>query len=268
MMKHPADRAARNLASIRKNRPLIHSITNLVAMNYTANALLAMGAAPIMAHDRNEVAEIVSTAAALVLNLGTLSEAWLDSMLTAGQKASQCGIPIILDPVGAGASALRTAAALRILRRTDVSVIRGNASEILSLSDDPGRSRGVDTAHAVEDAAEAALKIATGLNATLAVTGSVDMVTDGKRVVRIHNGHPMMTYVTGLGCAASATIAAFAAVDRDPFSAAVGALAYVGICGEIAAHSASAPGSFAVQFLDALFAMTPETLKNRCHIET
>jgi hydroxyethylthiazole kinase len=237
-------------------------------MNYTANALLAMGAAPIMAHDRNEVAEIVTTAAALVLNIGTFSEAWLDSMLTAGQKASQCGIPIILDPVGAGASALRTAAALRILKRTDVSVIRGNASEILSLSEDPGRSRGVDTAHAVEDAAEAALKIAADLNATLAVTGSVDLVTDGKRVVRIHNGHPMMTYVTGLGCTASATIAAFAAVDGVPFSAAVGALAYVGICGEIAAQSASSPGSFAVQFLDALFGMTPETLKHRCRIET
>jgi hydroxyethylthiazole kinase len=268
MMKNPADSAARNLASIRKTKPLIHSITNLVAMNFTANALLAMGAAPVMAHARKEVTEMVAMSGALVLNIGTFSEAWLDSMLAAGRSASQCGIPVILDPVGAGATALRTSVALKILEQTGVSVVRGNASEVLALDGSHRRTRGVDTAHSVDDAAAASLKIAGALNTTLAVTGPVDLVTDGKRVVRVRNGHPLMAYVTGLGCAASAAIAAFASVDKDPVSAAAGALAYVGLCGEIAARTASAPGSFAVQILDAFYSVTPDRLKTQSHIET
>jgi hydroxyethylthiazole kinase len=267
-MKNWAESAARDLAAVREKKPLVHCITNLVSMNYTANALLAMGAAPVMAHARNEVEEMVSRADALVLNIGTLTESWLESMIAAGHAAAGLGLPVILDPVGSGATALRTTAAKRILSRIDVRVVRGNASEILALSETQGATRGVDAVHSVADAFDTAFKIAAGLQTTLAVTGPMDMVTDGRRIVRVHNGHPLMAYVTGIGCAVTAAVAAFSTVDTDPLSAAVAALAFVGLCGEVAARTAAAPGNFAVEVLDALYTVTPEMLATHCKIET
>jgi hydroxyethylthiazole kinase len=267
-MKNWAENATRDLAAVREKKPLVHCITNLVTMNTTANALLAMGAAPVMAHDRKEVEEMVSMADALVLNIGTLSESWLDSMIAAGRRAAQLGRPVILDPVGSGATALRTSAARHILTEMDVRVVRGNASEIIALHQSKSGTRGVDAVHSVEDAFDKALKMAPALNTTLAVTGPVDLVTDGRRAVRVRNGHPLMAYVTGIGCMATAAVAAFATVDDDPLSAAASALAFIGLCGEIAAQAAASPGKFAVEILDALYTVTPDNLATGCKIES
>ncbi len=263
-MENLPAQAARNLAEIRKQKPLVHNITNLVVMNYTANALLAMGASPVMAHAISEVEEMVSFAGALVLNIGTLTEDWVESMLTAGKKATALGTPIILDPVGSGATSLRTVSAKKILSQVGVGVLRGNASEILSLRHADSRTKGVDSIHGVEDAAQAAETLAVELATTLAITGPVDLVTDGERTVRIANGHPLMASVTGTGCTATATIGAFLAVDPDPLSAAATALAYFGVAGEVAAETAAAPGSFMIKLLDALYTITPEDLQHCC----
>jgi hydroxyethylthiazole kinase len=267
-MNSPAEKAAANLAAVRENKPLIHNITNFVVMNYTANALLAMGASPVMAHAQKEVEEMVSFAGALVLNIGTLTEAWVAAMITAARKASTQKIPIILDPVGSGATSLRTHSAKKIIDAARMSVIRGNASEILSLQHADSQTKGVDSMHTVDDAAETAKILARELNTTLAITGPIDLVTDGRQVLRISNGHPMMGFVTGTGCTATAAIGAFLAVDDSPLSAAATALAYFGLAGEMAGKKAAAPGSFMIQMLDALYLMTPEQLKDGCKIET
>jgi len=261
-----SEKAAENLVALREQKPLIHNITNYVVMNYTANALLAMGASPVMAHAQNEVEDMVAFAGALVLNIGTLTDDWISSMIKAGKKASELGTPIILDPVGSGATPLRTNSAKNIISQTNIKVIRGNASEILSLRDENSKTKGVDSIHSVDEAAEAARNLADELHTTLAITGPVDLITDGTRVLRVSNGHPLMGYVTGTGCTATATIGAFLAVDNDPLSATATALAFYGLAGEIAAETASAPGSFMIQLLDALYTITPEKLREGCRI--
>jgi hydroxyethylthiazole kinase len=259
-------KAAQNLESVRNQKPLIHNITNYVVMNTTANALLSMGASPVMAHAVNEVEEMVGLAGALVINIGTLSDSWVAAMLAAGRRASQREIPVILDPVGAGATELRTSTAKKILAEVDVKVIRGNASEILALRHDDSQTKGVDAVHSVEDAAATAKLLADELGITLAITGSVDLVTDGQRVIRIENGHPMMGCVTGSGCTATAIAGAFMAVDSDPVNSAAAALAYFGLAGELAAEQAQVPGSYMVALLDALYSITPDQLQSQAKI--
>ena len=266
-MTNLSDQAAQNLAAVRENKPLIHNITNYVVMNYTANALLAMGASPVMAHAQNEVEDMVSFAGALVINIGTLEDEWIASMMMAGKKASELNTPIILDPVGSGATALRTNAAKSIIDETRLSVIRGNASEILSLRHEDSKTKGVDSIHSVDEAAQTATVLARELETALAITGPVDLVTDGERILRVSNGHPLMGYVTGTGCTATTVIGAFLAVDEDPVSATATALAFFGLAGEVAGQKAEAPGSFMIALLDALYTITPEELAAGCKIE-
>jgi hydroxyethylthiazole kinase len=266
-METLSEKAAENLVLLREKKPLIHNITNYVVMNYTANALLAMGASPVMAHAQNEVEDMVSFAGALVLNIGTLTDDWIASMVKAGLKASALGTPIILDPVGSGATPLRTNSARQIIDQSKISVIRGNASEILSLRHADSKTKGVDSVHTVDEAAETAKILAGELQTTLAITGPVDLITDGQRVVRVSNGHPLMAYVTGTGCTATTAIGAFLAVDNDPVSATATALAFFGLAGEVAGQAASAPGSFMIQLLDALYTLTPDELRAGCKIE-
>ena len=261
-----ARKTAENLRIIRKNRPLIHNITNFVVMNYTANVLLASGASPVMAHAENEVEEMVAFAGALVLNIGTLTDVWVTAMLRAGRKATELGTPIILDPVGSGATVLRTRAAKQILADTKVSVVRGNASEILSLAEQGVPGKGVDTIHSVHEAASVAGQLAREMGTTLAITGPTDLVTNGQRIVTIDGGHALMPYVTGTGCSATAIIGAFLAVDPDPVSAAATGLAFFGIAGETAGATASGPGTFMIHLLDALYTLTPEEVEQRCRI--
>ncbi len=261
-----AAQAAKNLRIIRENRPLVHNITNFVVMNFTANILLAAGASPVMAHAENEVEEMTSFARALVLNIGTLTDDWVEAMLKAGKKASIIGIPITLDPVGAGATALRTRAANRILAETAVSVVRGNASEILALAGGSAKNRGVDSADSVEAVSDQAVRLAAELKTPVAITGAEDFITDGRRILRVSNGHPLMTSVTGTGCGATAIIGAFAAIDPDPLSAAATALACYGLAAEQAAYGSSGPGTFMIRFLDALYNLTPEVVESGCRI--
>jgi len=257
-----AKKAAENLRSVRKRRPLVHNITNYVVMNYTANALLACGASPVMAHAAEEVEEMVSLAGALVLNIGTLSPPWIEAMLKAGRRANALHIPVILDPVGAGATRLRTDSARRLIEGISIQVIRGNASEILSLTvDRPGSgTKGVDSIHTVDQVQETANILAMELKTTLAITGAVDLITNGERFCRVMNGHEMMSVVTGTGCTATVMIGAFLAVCPNPLEAATTGLSYFGLAGEKAAAKASGPGSFQIALLDALYGMKEEEL--------
>jgi len=263
-----SEKAGKNLKLLRERKSLIHNITNLVVMNYTANALLACGASPVMAHAPEEVEEMVSLAGALVLNIGTLTPYWIDSMLKAGKKANKKNIPVILDPVGSGATSLRTSSARRLIDELDISVIRGNASEVLSLAGEGSRTKGVDSIHSVEEAGEAAVILAKELNTVLAITGKIDLVTDGKTVYRIYNGHEMMGMVTGTGCAATVIMAAFLAVDDITLEAAATGLAYFGLAGEMAAEQAKTPGSYQIALLDALYSIDSDCLKKGAKIKS
>lgn len=266
--KNLAQKAGDNLKNLREKKPLIHNITNFVVMNYTANALLACGASPVMAHAQEEVEDMVSFAGALVLNIGTLTPYWIDSMVKAGKKANELNIPIILDPVGSGATKLRTDSAKHLIDELTVSVVRGNASEVLSLAHEGSQTKGVDSIHSVDDAAGAALILAKELNTTLAITGEVDLITDGERVYRVSNGHSLMGYVTGTGCTATVVIGAFLAVDSDPAEATTTALSYFGLAGEKAATNAQAPGSFMIGLLDALYKIDQKQMEEGAKIRT
>jgi hydroxyethylthiazole kinase len=258
--------AGASLASLRERRPLVHQITNYVVMNETANATLALGALPVMAHAREEVVEMVGLASALVLNIGTLSPPWIDAMLAAGWAANARGIPVVLDPVGVGATTYRTGAAKRILDEVDVTVLRGNAGEVATLVGVRAEVRGVESVDAGADVAELAREAARSLGVVAAVTGAVDNVSDGERSAVIANGDPMLARITGTGCMSSAVTGCFLAVSESPFDAAVEALVAFGVAGEDAAHDAKGPGSFHVNLYDALAALDPATLDARARV--
>jgi len=253
------------LRAVRERKPLVHQITNYVVMNETANATLALGALPVMAHAREEVAEMVRLAGALVLNIGTLSPHWVEAMLIAGAAANEAGVPVVLDPVGVGATAYRTETAKRILDQIDVSVLRGNAGEVATLVGVEAEVRGVESIAAGDDAASIARAAATTLGVIASVTGPVDHVSDGERVAAIANGHPLLAAVTGTGCMSSAITGCFLAV-AEPFDAAVAALVAFGVAGEDAAREAKGPGSFHVGLYDALAALDPQSLDGRARV--
>jgi hydroxyethylthiazole kinase len=252
---------------IRAESPLVHNITNYVVMNSTANALLALGASPVMAHAVEEVEEMVGLASALVLNIGTLSKPWIEAMLLAGRAAKRKGIPVVLDPVGCGATRMRTETALRILKEAQPAILRGNGSEIRALFHSEWATKGVDSRHSAEDALEAAQGLSIRFGCSVSVSGPVDFVIHGDSVIRVANGHPLMPRVTGMGCAASALTGAFAAVNRSPLHAAAHAMAVMGIAGEMAAEEAQGPGSFQVRFLDALYRLRQEDIAERLRME-
>jgi hydroxyethylthiazole kinase len=251
------------LRTLRGRKPLVHNITNYVVMNETANALLALGALPVMAHAREEVEEMVWLAGALAINIGTLSPAWVDAMLAAGTAANERGIPVVLDPVGAGATTYRTETARRILDEVDVTVLRGNAGEVATLVGVAAEVRGVESIAAGGDPAELAREAARTLGVVASVTGPVDHVSDGERDVQVANGDAMLATVTGTGCMSTAITAAFLAVEEDPLTAAAEALQAFGIAGEDAARRAAGPGSFHVALYDALAALDPDTIDGR-----
>jgi hydroxyethylthiazole kinase len=252
---------------MRERKPLVHQITNYVVMNETANATLALGALPVMAHAPEEVEEMVGLAGALVLNIGTLSRHWVEAMLTAGWAANERGIPVVLDPVGAGATAYRTDTARRILDEVDVTVLRGNAGEVATLAGVTAEVRGVESVGADAEAAEVARAAARSLGVVASVTGPVDHVSDGERLVAIANGDPMLARITGTGCMSSAVTGCFLTVAESPFAAAVEALVAFGVAGEDAARGAKGPGSFHVGLYDALAALDPATLDARARVK-
>jgi hydroxyethylthiazole kinase len=248
------------LARLRERKPLVHSITNYVVMNETANAVLALGALPVMAHARDEVREMVGLAGALVLNIGTLEEAWVEAMLLAGSAANERGVPIVLDPVGAGATRYRTESAKRILDAIDVAVLRGNAGEVATLVGLEAEVRGVESVGAGGNAAELASAAARTLGLVASVTGAVDHVSDGERTIAISNGHALLASITGTGCMSTVVTGCFLAAKDDVLEAAAEALVAFGVAGEDAAVDAKGPGSFHVALYDALAALDPATL--------
>jgi hydroxyethylthiazole kinase len=249
-----------DLAAIRERKPLVHQITNYVVMNETANATLALGALPVMAHALEEVAEMASIAGALVLNIGTLEPAWVDAMLAAGRAANEAGVPIVLDPVGAGATRYRTETAQRLVGELDLAVVRGNAAEIATLAGRSAEIRGVEAIGSSDHPVALARAAAAELGTTVAVTGAVDHVSDSERVLAIENGHPLLASITGSGCMSTAITGCFLAVRGDPLTAAAEALVAFGVAGEEAARGATGPGSFHVALYDALHQLDPSTL--------
>jgi hydroxyethylthiazole kinase len=256
-----------SLRRMRLLRPLVHQITNFVVMNETANATLAIGALPVMAHAPEEVAEMAAVAGALVLNIGTLSREWVESMVLAGRAANAAAVPVVLDPVGAGATTLRTDSARRILAEVAVAVVRGNAAEVATLAGRRADIRGVESIGADDGAGDLAEAAAAALGCTVAVTGAVDAISDGHTTLHVANGHPMLATVTGTGCIASALTGCFIAVNRDrPLQAATEALVALGVAGEDAAERSSGPGSFHVALYDALYALSPDTIDARARV--
>jgi hydroxyethylthiazole kinase len=259
--------AGSDLAEIRERKPLVHQITNFVVMNETANATIAVGALPVMAHALQEVEEMARAASALVLNLGTLSDEWVEAMLVAGKAANRAGVPIVLDPVGAGATAYRTETAQTLVRELSPAVVRGNAAEIATLAGQQAEIRGVEAVGAAAGP-ELAQQAARALGCVAAVTGAVDHVSDGNRTLAIANGHELMATVTGTGCMATAITGCFLGVRGDqPFEAAAEALVAFGVAGEDAAKVASGPGSFHVALYDALYDLDPGTIDSRARVQ-
>ncbi len=248
------------LNRIRERKPLVHHITNMVVMNDTANITLAIGALPVMAHAREEVEEMVGLAGALVLNIGTLTPEQIESMLLAGRRANERNIPIVLDPVGVGATRLRTDSALTLLSELRIAALRGNAAEIGALVGVSGETRGVESislSGSHEDVAQAA---AERFGCAVTITGAQDVVSDGKRMAYVDNGHPLLATITGSGCMSTSLVGAFLAVESDPWLASTAALVAMGIAGERAATRASGPGTFRSHLLDAVAALDADAL--------
>ena len=241
------------IAAVRTQSPLVHNITNYVVMNNSANALLAIGASPVMAHWVSEMEEMTAIAGALVLNIGTLDDKWIDGMLIAGKAAMRRGTPIVLDPVGVGATSQRTETAMKIIEHCRPTIIRGNASEIMALVDASVKSKGVDSSASSDDALESAKRLAVDTGAIVVISGATDYITNGTDVYTVEGGSPIMTTVTGMGCTSTAIVGAFAAVVEDPMIAATAAMAVMSLAGERAAEYSRGNGSMQVNFLDEIY---------------
>lgn len=255
------DKFAEILMRIREKHPLIHHMTNFVVMNDTANATLALGALPVMAHAKEEVAEMVSAAGALVLNPGTLTPEWVEAMLIAGKRANELAIPVIYDPVGVGATKLRNETGQRFLDLLKLAAIRGNSGEVGALAGAGGVVKGVESVEGVKDPVKVAQELAAKYNTVVAITGKRDVISDGRRVLGVDNGHPMLKTITGTGCMATTVVAIFCAVESDYMLATTAALACYGLAAERAARRAKAPGSFRSALLDALYRLTPAQVR-------
>ena len=267
----PSDLWADVLA-VRAQRPLVYSITNLVVMNINANVLLAMGASPVMAHAHEEVADMAAIAQALVLNIGTLEPYWIESMQLALQVARKRGIKTVLDPVGAGATSYRNNSISALLDVAMPSVIRGNASEIMSVAGSAAQTRGVDSGAAVADSLQYARDLASRTGGVVCVSGPVDHVLDAQgRHASLANGHEWMTRITGVGCSATALVGAFCAVQPDAWRATLSAMAYLGVVGEVATQQVQAHGggvgSLQVALLDQLQLLDEATFERHLKLE-
>lgn len=256
----------RDLNLVREKSPLIHNITNYVVMNNTANALLSIGASPVMAHAVEEVGEMASIASALVLNIGTLDAALVKAMFIAANAANAKKIPVIFDPVGAGATSYRSEVCQRILEECRPSIIRGNASEIMALVNSSVKTKGVDSTSSSDSALESAKILANVTGAVVVISGQTDYITDGKITETVSNGNTLMARVTGMGCTATAIVAAFAAVNNNMVEAATHGMAIMGISGELAAAKSQGNGSMQIHFLDELFNLDESILRDKLKV--
>ncbi|MFK2824795.1 hydroxyethylthiazole kinase [Bacillus sp. B190/17] len=259
----------RMLAEVRKQRPLVHNITNVVVTNFTANGLLALGASPVMAYAKEEVAEMAKLAGALVLNIGTLDEEKVQSMILAGKAANEAGVPVVFDPVGAGATAYRTEAARRIMREVKVAVLRGNAAEVAHVTGKEWGIKGVDAEESDGDPVIIAKEAAEKWKTAVVITGESDVIADKDSVFLVHNGHPLLTKVTGAGCLLSSVIGAFAAVEEEVSLAALAAVTVYGTAAELAVkiRGEEGPGSFQIEFLNQLAKVGEEQIETGAKFE-
>ncbi|TVY11344.1 hydroxyethylthiazole kinase [Paenibacillus cremeus] len=257
------------LDKVRASNPLVHSMTNVVVTNFTANGLLALGASPIMAYAKEEVADIARISGAVVLNIGTLNETEVAAMKLAGASANEQGVPVILDPVGAGATAYRTQVSRDLMSELKVSILRGNAAEVANVIGHAWQIKGVDAGAVEGNIAELARTAAHQCNTVAVITGKVDYVSDGSHTYEIHNGDAILTRVTGTGCLLTAVIGAFAAVEPDGVQAAAAALVYYGVAAEIAANRTKeqGPGSFQIEFLNQLSLVSADDVLRLGHIK-
>ena len=266
-----ATEAGNILGALRAQHPLVQMITNLVSMDVAANVLLAAGASPAMVHAPEESPEFVRKAAALVITTGTLSAPAAQAMDVATSAARTHGVPWVLDPVGAGGTTFRNTTVAGLLRRRP-AVIRGNASEIMAvarlagLTDQSAAPRGVDTVHDTSEVEAVAQKLARHCLCIVAATGAVDIITDGRAILRLANGSPLMTRVTALGCGLTGLIGATLGTGVDAFAATRSALTIYAIAGDLAAERADAPGSFRVAFIDALYQINPQDISSRLRL--
>lgn len=262
-----ADKVFRDIEAIRDKNPVVLSITNYVVTNTTANALLALGASPIMSHAVEEMAELVAISGAVVINLGTIAPEYLAAMDPAWAAADEAGVPVVLDPVGAGASMLRTVTPLALLESHRPFIIRGNASEIMTLAgDSASAARGVDSTAETNAAGGAARALAMKHGCAVVVSGEVDLVTESGAKLCVQGGSALMPRVTGLGCTATALCAAFAAVNKNPFEAALNACVTMKVAGEMAAQRADGPGTLQLHLYDALYNMTESDVARRIKV--
>jgi hydroxyethylthiazole kinase len=262
------EKLGRVLANVRRSRPVIHAITNWVTAGEVADVLSAVGGGPILAHARQEVEEVVSGADALVINLGTPDEQRVDSTILAGRRANLLGKPVVFDPVGVGASLFRKSAAERILREILLTAVRGNAAEIGYLAGMEGKLRGVDAARGPKDLTRAAGILSRLIKGVVMVSGAEDLIISQNQIARVYNGHRLMSQFSGTGCMLTALLGAFLAVEKDRFTATVGAAAFFGLAGEKAARQAKGPGSFKAALLDAVSSLSPEALAAGARIKT
>ena len=253
------------LERVRSQAPLVQCLTNTVVVNFTANVLLAVGAAPAMVDVPEEAGPFAGVAGGVLVNLGTPAGEQRAAMLEAAAAAREAGTPWVLDPVAVGSLPVRTALAHR-LRDLGPTVVRGNASEIIAVAGGGSGGRGVDATDDVEGARDVARDLAAGTGGVVAVSGPVDLVTDGDRVARVANGDPLLTRITGGGCALGAVMAAFAAVDDDRFATTVAAVTVYTVAAELAAGVSRGPGSFGPAFLDALAAVEPADVAARARL--
>jgi hydroxyethylthiazole kinase len=240
-----------DLNLIQKRKPLILCITNYVSMEFVADSILAIGGSPIMSVSSVEIEELVSVSSSLNINIGTLNNDFSNLAIKAANLAKKMGKPMVLDPVGAGATKMRTELSMQLAE--NANVIKGNGSEILALSGGKSNTRGVDSCDTMDDVKGAVQKLAVSKKCVVIVSGVKDLVTDGKQKVINNFGHHLMSYTTGMGCALSAVVAAFTSVNKDYFHASRNAVAYFSLCGNLAAQSVKTPGSFKAAFLDELF---------------
>ncbi|WP_409288436.1 hydroxyethylthiazole kinase [Peribacillus sp. SCS-37] len=253
----------RMLEKLRARSPLVHNITNTVVSNFTANGLLAIGASPVMAQAPEEAAEMAEASDALVLNIGTLSSQLIKAMIIAGKAANGAGVPVVLDPVGTGATEFRTNAVKRIMGEVKISILRGNAAEIANAAGENWEIKGVDSVDSERDMHTLGLMAAKKLNTTIVITGKNDIVTDGSTAYVNHTGHHLLTKVTGTGCLLTSVIGAFSSIESCTVKASLGALTLYGAAAERAAAAASGPGSLQVLFLDELYNLDPNEVQKQ-----
>jgi hydroxyethylthiazole kinase len=250
------------LQRVREENPLVHNITNVVVTNFTANGLISLGASPVMAYAKEEVADMVRISRALVLNIGTLNREVVDSMIIAGKTANELGIPVIFDPVGAGATPFRTEMAQKVMEEVKISVLRGNAAEVANVIGEKWEIKGVDAGEQQGNSMELAITAARKLHTIVVITGKDDVLTDGETTYLVSNGHQLLTKVTGTGCLLTSVIGAFAGVDRNLLRAALSALTFYGIAAEKAVDKVGdlGPGSFQIEFLNQLALVSSEDI--------